>query len=85
MESQLKLLSTIHKVQPDPKLYAAIKQRIKQKQEQFVPWSFIRAVAAIFAVMLAAQIYITTATSLTDSDDLSALVPVNSNTLYNEY
>lgn len=85
MEPQLDLLSTLKKAQPDPALYAAIKQRINQQKEQSVPWAFLQAVAAIFVVMFATQIYFTSTTTLTDSEDVSALVTINSNTLYDEY
>ncbi len=85
MEQQFKLLGTIRKAQPDTKLYAAIKLGIKEKQEQAVPWEFLRSVAAIFILMFAAQIYFTSTTSLSENDNKNTIVSVNSNTLYDEY
>lgn len=85
MKPQLELLSTIKKVQPDPALYAAIKQRIKNKTEQSLPWAFLRAAAAIFVIMVAAQLYFNHKNTFSESEDIYASVAVNSNTLYDEY
>lgn len=84
MEEQLKILSTIHKVAPNPELYATIKQRIINK-EQSIPWFFLSAVAAIFIIMFAAQMYVTSTSSLIEENEISTLISVNSNTLYDDY
>lgn len=84
MESPENLLKTIQKVQPDPKLYAAIKQRINNRKAEVTPWGILRIAAILCGLLLCVEAYIVITPSTTEIDDTIALVSVNSNTLYDD-
>lgn len=84
MEKPENLLQTIQQVQPDPRLYAAIKQRIKYRQTEFTPWKLLKIAAALCGVLLCAEAYIYTTSSTKEADDLIALISINSNTIYDD-
>ncbi len=82
MEHPEDLLKNIQKVAPDPKLYAAIKQRIKNREIETTPWGILKIAAILCGILLCAEAYIIATPAAIDIDDEIALVSVNSNTLY---
>ena len=84
MERPEDLLKNIQKVQPDPKLYAAIKQRIKNREVETTPWSLLRIAAILCGLLLCVEAYVIMTPSTTDTDATIAIVSVNSNTLYDD-
>ena len=84
MERPEDLLKKIQKVQPDPKLYAAIKQRIKNREVETTPWSLLRIAAILCGLLLCVEAYVIMTPSTTDTDATIAIVSVNSNTLYDD-
>ena len=84
MENPEDLLKAIQKVQPDPKLYAAIKQQIKNRSAEKTPWSILRIAAILCGLLLCVEAYIIATPTMIEMDDEMALVFVNSNTLYDD-
>ncbi len=84
MEKPENLLQTIQQVQPDPKLYTAIKQRVKNRELETTPWSILKIAAILCGILLCAEAYIIATPATADFDNELALVSVNSNTLYDD-
>ena len=84
MERPEDLLTTIKKVQPDSQLYAAIKQRIKNREPEATPWSILRIAAILCGLLLCVEAYVISTPTVDDMSDEIALVSVNSNTLYDD-
>lgn len=86
MESPEDLLKKVQRVQPDPKLYAAIKQRIHNQATPTTPWSLLKIAAVLCGVLLCVEAYIITnpVSAETEAEDLIALVSVNENNLYDD-
>jgi hypothetical protein len=84
MERPEDLLTTIKKVQPDSQLYTAIKQRIKNRELEATPWNFLRIAAILCGLLLCAEAYVISSSTVDEMTDEIALVSVNSNTLYDD-
>ena len=84
MERPEDLLKMIQKVQPDPKLYAAIKERIKNRKVEATPWSILRIAAILCGLLLCVEAYVIIKPSTSERDEAMAIVSVNSNTLYDD-
>jgi hypothetical protein len=84
MERPEDLLTTIKKAQPDSQLYAAIRQRIKNRELEATPWSILRIAAILCGVFLCVEAYVISTPTVDDMADEITLVSVNSNTLYDD-
>lgn len=84
MERPEDLLKKIQKVQPDPKLYAAIKQRIKNRETEKTPWGILRIAAILCGILLCVEAYIIITPSTAETEDTIALVTINSNNIYDD-
>ncbi|EDM45069.1 hypothetical protein SCB49_03074 [unidentified eubacterium SCB49] len=84
MENPENLLQSIKKVQPDPELYATIRQRIRDREKETTPWNILKIAAILCGVLLCIEAYIVIAPSSIETDDTIALVSENTNTLYND-
>lgn len=82
MEKSLELLDSIQRVKPPEGLLLQIERKVENVKGNVVPLTWVKLIAAVFICVFSVEIYVLSNQSV--ENDLTELIQLNDNTLYDE-